>query len=693
MHLAKNRLRTILIGVMLGGITLAAFWPVIHNDFIIYDDAAYVTENPRVLAGLTWRQAGWAFRTSCAGNWHPLTVLSHMLDVQLFGLNPAGHHLTSLLLHAANAVLLFLVLRRATQPSNPQLPTSRLESRPPPALDPFWLCAMVAGLFALHPLRVESVAWVAERKDVLSAFFFLLTLWAYVRNAEGQTPESTTRAPLYATRFYVLALVFFALALMSKAMVVTLPFILLLLDYWPLRRLQFSSPCWLSTLRRLLLEKLPFFALTALFTGVAFLLLRQAGATQELPGVGWGHRLVRIFVGYEQYLAKTIWPVNLALPYPRLAEVSLGLALAGAAAVISLSFIAIWHGRRRLYAPVGWFWFLGMLIPVIGLVGVGAQTIADRYTYLPSMGLSIVAAWGLGEIAGRPRLRLPVIGASVLALAALLLATRHQLRYWQSSEALFRHALTVTDVNPLAHSLLASVLAEAGELEKAETHCREARRLMPDCAETEILYARVLARRNKFEEAIAVLSQLLRHSSVAPEAHFNLGAVFGEQGAASQAMNSYRQALALKPDFPEAYFGLAALFTQQGDTAAAIEEYYQGLRRQPDAPEALNNLAWIRAASANAAFRNGEEAVRLASRACELSGRQNPLMLGTLAAAYAEAGRFDDAVATAQEACNIALAKGQGALAKKNQALLELYQSRRPYHESLEPFSASPSHL
>ena len=208
MHLAQNRLRTILIGVMLGGITLAAFWPVIHNDFIIYDDAAYVTENPQVLAGLTWRQAGLAFRTSCAGNWHPLTVLSHMLDVQLFGLNPAGHHLTSLLLHAANAVLLFLVLRRATQPSNPQLPTSRLESRPPPALDPFWLCAMVAGLFALHPLRVESVAWVAERKDVLSAFFFLLTLWAYVRNAEGQTPESTTRAPLYATRFYVLALVF-----------------------------------------------------------------------------------------------------------------------------------------------------------------------------------------------------------------------------------------------------------------------------------------------------------------------------------------------------------------------------------------------------------------------------------------------------------------------------------------------------
>ncbi len=681
MHLTKNMRRRILIGVMLGGLTLAAFWPVVYNDFISYDAASYVTENPQVLPGLTWRQAGLAFRTSCLGNWHPLTMLSHMLDVQLFGLKAGGHHLTSLLLHTANTLLLFLLLLRLTGAA--------------------WRSALAAALFALHPLHVESVAWVAERKDVLSAFFFLLTLLAYARSAECGLPSAESNAapaprspqpasafhPLAST-FYLLALACFALALMSKAMVVTLPCILLLLDYWPLRRFQPSAPRWISTLRRLILEKLPFFALAAIFTAVAFMLLRQAGATRELPGVEWGDRLVRVFVCYEHYLAKTIWPAGLALPYPRLAEVPLGPALVGAVVVIGLSLAAVWLARRRPYAPVGWFWFVGMLVPVIGLVGVGAQAVADRYTYLPSIGLFVVASWGLGEIACRPRLRLPVIGASVLVLAALLLATRAQVRHWRNSEALFRHTLAVTDVNPLAHSLLANVLAEAGELEAAEAHCREALRLMPGAAETEMLYARVLARRNKFEEAIEVLLRLMRHSSVAPEAHFNLGVVFSEKGDASRAMDSYRQALRLKPDFAAAYFGLAGLLARQGDTAAAIEQYQQGLRWQPDLPDALNNLAWIRAASSNPAFRNGEEAVRLARRACELTGHRRPLLLGTLAAACAEAGRFEEAIAAAQKARDLAQASGQNELAQKNEALLKLYQSRRPYHE---PAESSPN--
>jgi hypothetical protein len=379
MDFAKTTRRTVLIVVLLGGITLAAFWPVVHNDFVNYDDTAYVTENPHVLAGLSLANAGWVFRTSCLGNWHPLTMLSHMMDVQLFGLNPGWHHCSSLCFHVANTVLLFLLLRRLT---------SRV-----------WPSAFVAALFALHPLHVESVAWVSERKDVLSTFFGLLSLLAYARFAEVQSRETEVQSPmskvqgwepevqgsrfevqgskLPASFFYVLSLFLFALGLMCKAMVVTLPFVMLLLDFWPLRRFQLPR-LWTLDFRlrtssphpstipplRLILEKLPFFALAVVVTCVSVLLLSQAGATNEVADIGLGNRLARSLVAYQHYLIKTIWPANLALPYLRPAQWPLWETLSAAAVVGAVSFGTLWQGRRRPYLLVGWFWFLGTLVPL-----------------------------------------------------------------------------------------------------------------------------------------------------------------------------------------------------------------------------------------------------------------------------------------------------------------------------------------
>jgi Flp pilus assembly protein TadD len=334
---------------------------------------------------------------------------------------------------------------------------------------------------------------------------------------------------------------------------------------------------------------------------------------------------------------------------------------------------------------VGWFWFVGTLVPVIGLVQVGEQAIADRYTYIPSIGLFILLSWGLGDLVWRwPRLKPLLVSAAILALAALLPVTRNQVRYWRSSEALFRHALAVTGDNPWVHCLLADTLADAGNGEEAEVHCREALRLKPGFPEVEVLYAKVLVREKKFEEATAVLFKVLQQSPADPVTHCTLGSVFSQKGDTSRAIEHYRQALNLKPDYAEAHFNLAALLARQGDAAGAIAEYRQGLRWQPDSPDALNNLAWMRAANSNPALRDGAEAVQLAQRACELTRYERPMLVGTLAAACAEAGQFEQAVETAQKARDLALASGQKELADKNQTLLELYQSRQTYHEPAE---------
>jgi protein O-mannosyl-transferase len=671
---ARQKLLLCLLLCLLAGI---AWWPVTRCGFVALDDPAYVTGNVQVQAGLTLKGVAWAFSTSHSANWHPLTWLSHMLDAQVFGPGPAGPHIVNLLFHVANTLLLFGLLRRLT--------------------GAVWRSAFVAALFALHPLHVESVAWVSERKDVLSAFFFLLTLWAYGRYAEGRmqnvecrSQDSVSRITHHASHsyppasiFYALSLLSFGLGLMSKPMLVTVPFVLLLLDYWPLDRFGLKTQdASLKTILPLLREKIPFFLLSALSSVVTYVAQHSGGAVMSAAELSLPGRIANALVSYVRYVAKLLWPANLACFYPRPEHWPVW-QVAGAILVLAgITALVLRLLSSHRYLATGWFWFVGTLVPVIGLVQVGEQAMADRYTYIPSIGLFVLAAWGLGDLVCRwPRLKPLLVSFSVLALPGLLLVTRQQVQYWQTSEGLFRHALAVTEDNPWVHCLLADTLADAGDSQGAEVHCREALRLKPGFPEVQILYARVLARGKKFKEATAVLAEVLRQNPADAAAHLTLGSVLSQTGDASRAIEHYRQALSAKPNYAEAHFNLASLLAQHGDVSGAIDSYSRGLRWQPDNPDALNNLAWIRAANANPAVRNGGEAVQFAQRACGLTRFQSPMLVGTLAAAYAEAGRFEEAVATAQKARDLALASNQKELADRNQKLLELYQSHRAYHE------------
>jgi protein O-mannosyl-transferase len=644
----------LLLCLLLGLLSLLGYWRIARCDFVAFDDFAYITENPKVQAGLTLDGIAWAFHTGHSGNWHPLTWLSHMLDVQLYGLQPAGHHLTNLCFHLANTVLLFLLFNRMT--------------------GALWRSALVAGLFALHPTHVESVAWVSERKDVLSTFFFILTLLAYTRysesecrrqKAEGRNgSDSSSRSGHFLhSAFHLLpSYFFFALGLMSKPMLVTLPFILLLLDYWPLQRFRFTSGDPTASARRfhpssfilhpLLCEKLPFFLLSALSSAVTYAVQHAGGAVVPTAELSLPGRVANVLVAYLTYLEKLVWPAGLAFFYPRPDQWPAWRVASAVVVLVAITLLALRLLPGRRYPTVGWLWFLGTLVPVIGFVQVGEQAMADRYTYIPSIGLFVVAAWGAEEIARRSKARKTlIVSAAVIVLPVLLLVTQRQVAYWQTSEALFRRGLAVTKDNPTAEALLGRTLFKAGRLEEAEGHFLAALRLKPQDVDLQLDCATVMAREGKFAEAVPRFFEILR----------------------------------LSPGNADADFNLASIFTQQGDTARAIEHYRAGLKLKPDDADALNNLAWIRAANSDAAFRNGDEAVQLAQRACELTRRQNPMIVGTLAAAYAEAGRFDDAVTAAQKAHDLALAAGQKELAAKNQQLLELYQAHKPYHESPEP--------
>jgi hypothetical protein len=469
----------VLICVGLAALTVLVYWPVLNAEFINYDDPDYVTDNEQVTGGLSWGGIVWAFSTVHAANWHPATWLSHMLDAQLFGLNPARHHLINLMLHAANSILLFLMLERHTRAR--------------------WRSAMVAGLFALHPMHVESVAWIAERKDVLSALFFMLTVWAYAEyakkfeigdskletNSKFETRSDPAEGAVAAAQsprlqqrvFYLIALMLFALGLMAKPMLVTLPFVLLLLDWWPLNRLPSSN---FTTLVR---EEIPFMALSAGSCVVTFIVQRKAGAVASIEHATFGSRLSNAAVSYARYIEKLLWPQHLALPY---VERTSEPALIGGA-VLFLVIVSVVVCRLAARNPslfVGWFWFVGMLVPVIGFVQVGSQTMADRYSYLPSIGLFICLTWVVGEWAcrdgvtgahgaelhlrgGRAGVRLGLAGAGVVLLALCAYRSRVQAGYWRNSELLFGHTLKVTSRNYVAHDQLGEIFATRGESGKA----------------------------------------------------------------------------------------------------------------------------------------------------------------------------------------------------------------------------------
>ncbi len=592
--------------------------------FISFDDPGYVYENPHVQGGLTRDGWHWAWTSFERSNWHPLTWLSLMLDAQFYGLNAGGYHLTNLLLHLGNAVLLFVWLRVATGAR--------------------WPSALTAFFFVAHPLHVESVAWVTERKDVLSTLFFFLTLLAYTRYALGRS-----------RMFYWLALALFALGLTAKPMLVTLPPLLLLLDYWPLRRFETTSR------GRLLWEKTPFFVLAAVSCAVTVVAQRES-AMVPLGALPPSHRLASAALGYGTYLQKTFWPDGLGVYYPYWRSESLWWPVlwAGALAVISA---AVFAGRRSWpFGLVGWGWFLGTLVPVIGVVQVGGQAVADRYTYLPHVGLFIALFW-TGAAAWRrwPAGRPGMAGIAVAAGAACVALSVEQAAFWRSSLALFEHTVRVTQPSSRLYHLYGDALLEADRPADAEAVYLEACRLNPANADVVPGLAVLLLKSGRYRETIEVLKRWRVDPAASADILNDLALALAKTGRADEAVAVYRRCQKLHPEFAMAHFGLADVLRGNGDIVGAAEEDQAGLALRDDWLPALIRLAYGCARSDDPHARTA--ALALARRAVEVSGGQDLASLNVLALAEAAVGRWAEAVDTAGTAAKLASRPGAPASA------------------------------
>lgn len=595
----RNKHYLFLIYVALALATIIAFEPVRHNDFVNYDDQRYVTENPHVKAGITRESVVWAFTTPHFGMWHPLTSISNMLDCQLFGLDPFWHHLTNVLFHLANTLLLFGILKSMT--------------------GTVWSSAFVAAVFALHPLNVESVAWLAERKNVLSGFFWILTIAAYTRYAEHPSIGK-----------YLLVVSIFSLGLMAKPTVVTLPFALLLLDWWPLGRFQLGSQSPNKALPQcesvkvryqksstwpLVKEKIPLFILAAVLSVITFFTQQSVGAVFPVKHLPLDSRIANALVSYIRYIGKMIYPSSLAVFYPHpIDRLPLWQPIVCFMILAVVSAGIIYKARSRNYLAMGWLWYLGTLVPVIGLVQVGEQAMADRYTYLPSIGIYIMVAWGAAELLAKWRYRKTGLGLTAcIVLAALLICTLTQVRYWQNNLTLFGHAVAVTENNYIMHN--------------------------------------------------------------------DYGAALHRKGRLDEALTQYKESLRIAPQYSRAQNNLGVVYLLKGKTEQAIACWNEALKYKPDNAEVINNLAWVRATQENPNFCDSDKAIQLAKRACDLTNYDKPNTLDTLAVAYAAAGKFLQAIETAKKALQLAEAAGEKELTEEIQKRLQLYKSGQPYRK------------
>ena len=554
----RDRLHTkFLIGICLSILVLAAYWGVTGNDFINYDDPAYVTWNRHVQRGLSFEELAWSFTTLATGNWHPLTWLSLMLDRELYGMNAAGYHWTNLVLHLLSGLVLFVVL-------------TRMAGYP-------WRSVVVAGLFLIHPLHVESVAWVAERKDVLSGLFWMLTIWGYARYSER--PEAGR---------YLIVILFFVLGLLSKPMVVTLPFVLVLLDYWPLGRMDRGK------MIRLLYEKAPLFLLSAASSMITFIAQKEGEAVASLQNLPFTARMGNAVVSYAGYLVKTIWPYNLAIFYAHpvtwpAREIFLSFIL-----LILMTVAVILKRRRCPYLLVGWLWYLGTLVPVIGLVQVGAQAMADRYTYLPLIGIFIMVAWASAELLQNSRFRRVIWGAcAVAAMVLLFLTTQVQIGYWKNSITVFRHALRVTEKNYQAHNNLARALTNEKKYTEAEQHYREAIRINPNYLPPYLNLGLTWIEQGNLEEAMSGFTEALKVKPGDGDALISRGNLFSQKGLWDKAIAEYRMALKQKPYDSTLHNNFGLALTHKGLMNQAIEEYRTAIRLAPEHAGAHNNLAML----------------------------------------------------------------------------------------------------
>ncbi|MBI5382628.1 MAG: tetratricopeptide repeat protein [Opitutae bacterium] len=616
MSSAVTPYRTIAVCLALFLGTLVLFSRATRNDFVNYDDPDYVTKNEHVQAGLTAATVRWAFTEGHASNWHPLTWLSHALDRELFGKNAAGHHATSVLWHACGALLAFLALRRLT--------------------GAFWASAFCAALFAWHPLRVESVAWVAERKDVLSGFFWWLTLWAYAVYAERRR-TAAARAWLA----YTGALVACALGLMAKPMLVTLPCVLLLLDVWPLRRCGPSAPPaapapgW-RPLPGLLFEKVPFFALAAASCWVTYQVQKQGGSVSM--ALGLGDRLANAVVALARYLGKFLWPADLAVLYPHPGTWPGGAVLGALLLATAITALALWQWRRRPWIIVGWLWFVGTLVPVIGLVQVGLQSMADRYTYLPIVGVQLALIWTLSELGARPAWRPLFVSGAAIVLLGCSVRTWSQQALWQDSTTLFEHTAAVTAKNYLAYNNLGTHLMEQQRIDEAIEQYRRSLAINPAYEEAHSNLGHALAEKGLQREAVAEYRLALRTRPDLVETHNNLGNALSDLGQLDEAIAEYEFVLARQPRHVEALNNYGVALAMKGQTAAAIERIQAALALAPDHLSAHSNLGNVYAMTGRA-----DDALREYRRVLELNPN-DARVYNNLGNVYAGQERYAEAV-------------------------------------------------
>ena len=722
MPFLTHRRRTCLIAAVLVLATAATYWPVARGQYLSVDDHEYVSQNQTVQAGLSWNGVRWAFADGHVANYHPLTWLSHMLDNQLFGPDPGPAHLVNLFLHAVNAVLVFLVFQRMTAHT--------------------WASAFIAGLFAVHPQHVESVAWVSERKDVLSALFWLLTMWAYVAYVERPNWPR-----------YTLTLVLFALGLLAKPMVITLPCVLLLMDFWPLRR----PKRW----RELLPEKVPFLLLMIASSIVTVIAQSQDGAVTTLEQAPISFRVGNALVSYLRYARKFFWPSDLSAFYPLLRPWPTASVVAAAGALVLITIGTLWFWRKRPYLSVGWLWFLGTLVPVIGIVQVGNQAMADRYMYLPMLGLAIAVTWTIVD--GLPRrMEIPVVVCAGVVLFACEAVTITDVRYWHDSEALFTRALQRTEPNVFAlHSLasakllngnrngaiadlqqcaklqpgnphvrraLGYALREAGRYEEAHAQLKNSLQLNPRDGRSWEAMARLLADQGKWvgaakhyaiaaemrpddygirmalaaahyqsgdrEAALADLraAQVINASQAQP--WHMAGVLLLEMNQPTAALEALRRASALAPGDVDTLYRIGVALMRTGRGADAVAPLMRAVTLSPGSPEPMERLAWLLSTHPDAKVRSGQDALYLATRASEMTAEQSPQVLEALAAAQAEQRQFDDAATTAAKAMKLAHDAGNAALAEQIRLHRQRYQAGRalrdPTLASADTASAVP---
>jgi protein O-mannosyl-transferase len=630
------------------------FGQTLGHDFVNYDDKTYVYGNALVQEGITPHSLSRAFVDIQTRNWHPLTLVSHMIDCHVFSLKAGGHHFTNVLLHTIAALLLFFWLSNVA--------------------GNFWGAAFVTALFAIHPLRVESVAWIAERKDVLSAVFFFLTLISYARYARNHTAGR-----------YVTMSILFACGLLAKPMLVTTPAILLLLDWWPLKRITDSKSFWRRTF-----EKMPLFALAAASSIITFgLQVHSSTSVGQLPFT-W--RLENAFVSCVTYIWQLFYPANLAVFYPhpddRLPIWEVALA---AAFLIAITLFVFKVRRSRPYLFVGWLWYLIMLLPVIGIIGIGLQGHADRYTYLPHVGLYIALTWLIVDLSASWSRRKEIFAATgAVAVLALTFVAWKQTTVWRNSETLWTHTLAVTKDNDVALTNLGTALMEQGKLDDALSYFQKAIDVRSGSEQRHYNFSlsvihdsigNVLARKGRLNDAIVHLRQAVDLRPDFPDAHYNLGTALFQKGDLDGAIAQWRTTLSIHPDDSGAHTHLGNALVQKGRLGEAADHYEKALQSDPDAILPLNNLAWLMSTGPDDSLRNNEIAIKLALKANQLSKQNNPVFVRTLAAAYAQAGQFEAAIEIARRAAELANAQGVRDLAAEIVHDVDFYQQRMPLRD------------